>query len=231
MIKHNLKEQRSNILEEMAEAALKVGRRANEISLMAVSKLHPYEEIHALYELGQTLFGENRVQETQQKFPIDRPEKMNVHLIGHLQSNKAKKALELFDCIDSVDSLKLARKLESLLDRPYPILLELKTAEEETKSGFPNEKELLHALDEIAAFKHLRVKGLMTIGPLECGERETRSAFNRLYTLYSQIEVRYPEMELDTLSMGMSSDFRWAIAEGSTLIRVGTKLFGQRIYG
>ena len=229
-MKDQLEQHLKRVLDEMAQAAHKAGRDAQEISLMAVSKLHPYEEISSLYGFGQMLFGENRVQEAQQKLPLVRPEGMRVHLIGHLQSNKAKKAIGLFDGIDSIDSLKLASKLEALLETPFPILLELKTASEDTKSGFSDEIELYKALDEIVGFSHLKVKGLMTIGPLGGTEAETRGAFSRLYKVFHQIQRRYPELSMDTLSMGMSSDYSWAIEEGSTCIRVGTKLFGQRIY-
>jgi pyridoxal phosphate enzyme (YggS family) len=216
------------LLSELESAALDAGRNPSEITLMAVSKTHPFEAMKELYSFGQMVFGENRVQEAQQKLPLVRPDGMNIHLIGHLQSNKAKKALELFDGIDSVDSLMLAQKLETLASKPVPILLELKTAPEESKSGFENEDALFHALDGIACFSKLKVQGLMTIGPLLGNEKEIRRSFSLLRTTSIRAKQRFPHLDFSVLSMGMSSDFRYAIAEGSTLIRVGTRLFGKR---
>ena len=125
---HDVQMRWQAILDSISRASEKAGRNPEEIELMAVSKTHPYEEISELFACGQLLFGENRVQESEQKFPLARPVGMDLHLIGHLQSNKAKKAITLFDAIDSVDTLKLADKLESLLSKPMPILLEYKTA-------------------------------------------------------------------------------------------------------
>lgn len=216
------------LLAEIEDAARCAGRKSTDIKLMAVSKTHSFEAMKELYGCGQLLFGENRVQEAEQKLPPLRPEGMQIHLIGHLQTNKAKKALSLFDGIDSVDSLKLALKLESLAVMPLPILLELKTADEDTKSGFENETQLFHALDVIAACTKLRVKGLMTIGPLEGDETQIRKAFALLRETAQRAKARFDSLDFSTLSMGMSADYRLAIAEGSTLIRVGTRLFGRR---
>ncbi|HOR80872.1 MAG TPA: YggS family pyridoxal phosphate-dependent enzyme [Sphaerochaeta sp.] len=216
------------IRQEIEEAAGKSGRSLTDISLMAVSKTQPYERILDLYDEGQLLFGENRVQEAADKLPGDRPQGMNVHLIGHLQSNKAKRALTLFDRIDSIDSLRLARILEKQLDRPYPILLQLKTSDEESKYGFADEDELLFALEAISSFRYLTVKGIMSIGPLTSDETVTRKAFEQTRKLYHRAQELFPDLNLDTLSMGMSGDFVLAIAEGSTMVRIGTRLFGAR---
>jgi len=216
------------IRQEIEEAAGKSGRSLTDISLMAVSKTQPYERILDLYDEGQFLFGENRVQEAADKLPGDRPQGMNVHLIGHLQSNKAKRALTLFDRIDSIDSLRLARILEKQLDRPYPILLQLKTSDEESKYGFADEDELLFALEAISSFRYLTVKGIMSIGPLTSDETVTRKAFEQTRKLYHRAQELFPDLNLDTLSMGMSGDFVLAIAEGSTMVRIGTRLFGAR---
>jgi len=204
------------IRQEIEEAAGKSGRSLTDISLMAVSKTQPYERILDLYDEGQLLFGENRVQEAADKLPGDRPQGMNVHLIGHLQSNKAKRALTVFDRIDSIDSLRLARILEKQLDRPYPILLQLKTSDEESKYGFADEDELLFALEAISSFRYLTVKGIMSIGPLTSDETVTRKAFEQTRKLYHRAQELFPDLNLDTLSMGMSGDFVLAIAEGST---------------
>lgn len=218
----------AEIRQEIEEAAGKSGRSLTDISLMAVSKTQPYERILDLYDEGQFLFGENRVQEAADKLPGDRPQGMNVHLIGHLQSNKAKRALTLFDRIDSIDSLRLARILEKQLDRPYPILLQLKTSDEESKYGFADEDELLFALEAISSFRYLTVKGIMSIGPLTSDETVTRKAFEQTRKLYHRAQELFPDLNLDTLSMGMSGDFVLAIAEGSTTVRIGTRLFGAR---
>ena len=224
----DLQKNREEILSDIAEAATTYGRNATDITLMAVSKTHPFQAMEELFACGQLVFGENRVQEAQQKLPSERPHGMQLHLIGHLQTNKAKKALELFDAIDSVDSLKLALKLENLAFKPLPVLLELKTAPEESKSGFEDEHALFHALETIASFSKVCVKGLMTIGPLSGSEKEMREAFALLRTTAERAKQRFPDLDFSTLSMGMSNDYRYAIAEGSTLIRVGTRLFGPR---
>ncbi|NCB65998.1 MAG: YggS family pyridoxal phosphate-dependent enzyme [Bacilli bacterium] len=224
----DIQKNREELLYDMADAAYTYGRNLEDITLMAVSKTHPFQAMEELFACGQLVFGENRVQEAQQKLPPERPEGMQIHLIGHLQTNKAKKALELFDAIDSVDSLKLAQKLESLASKPIPILLELKTAPEESKSGFEDEHALFQALETLASYTKVRIKGLMTIGPLAGSETEIRKAFALLRTTAERAKERFPDLDFTTLSMGMSYDYRYAIAEGSTLIRVGTRLFGRR---
>jgi pyridoxal phosphate enzyme (YggS family) len=215
----DLQKNREEILSDIAKAASTYGRNARDITLMAVSKTHPFQAMEELFACGQLVFGENRVQEAQEKLPSERPQGMRIHLIGHLQTNKAKKALELFDAIDSVDSLAC---------KSLPILLELKTAPEESKSGFEDEHALFQALETISSFNKVSVKGLMTIGPLAGSETEIRKAFALLRTTAERAKQRFPELDFSSLSMGMSSDYRYAIAEGSTLIRVGTRLFGPR---
>ena len=224
----DLQKNLEELLAEIGQAAILAGRKTEDIKLMAVSKTHPFDAMMELYDSGQMVFGENRVQEAEQKFPSLRPSLMKVHLIGHLQTNKAKKALVLFDGIDSVDSLKLAQKLESLAEKPFPILLELRTAPEETKSGFENETELFRALDVMASFSRIQVKGLMTIAPLHGDEIQVRKAFSLLRETAERAKERFGHLDFSTLSMGMSSDFPLAIAEGSTQIRVGSRLFGRR---
>nr|WP_319474942.1 YggS family pyridoxal phosphate-dependent enzyme [uncultured Sphaerochaeta sp.] len=223
-----LREHYQEILESLAEAARIAGRKPSDVTLMAVSKTRTYQEVLDLYSCGQLLYGENRVQEVQEKVPLARPEGMRMHLIGHLQSNKAKKAVELFDGIDSVDSLKLAKKIEGYLSHPFPILLELKTTQEESKSGFSSEDELFSALDVIMQSSYLQVRGLMTIGPLNGDEKMIRTAFSQLRNAYDAVQERFAPPSFDTLSMGMSGDYRLAIEEGSNLVRIGTKLFGKR---
>lgn len=228
-----IREQREQILSEMGEAARKSGRQLSEIALMAVSKLHPYEEVLEAFGCGQRLFGENRVQEVQAKFPASLPEGMRLHLIGHLQTNKVRKILPLVQQIDSVDSLKLARKISDEAERSglcMPVLLEYNTSGEESKSGFESPDELYRTLDVAADLGGIRIGGLMTIGPLGGSDDDLHRAFATLRELSERCRKRYPGLCFDTLSMGMSSDFAIAIEEGSTMVRIGTRLFGKRDY-
>lgn len=228
-------------LEEAIQAACTVaGRDRGEIELMAVSKTYPAETLVAAAELGLRLFGENRVQEYATK--ADYLKKLcqqagqpnRVHLIGHLQSNKTTRAVELFDGIDSVDSLKLAERLNDAagkIDKLMPILLEVKLSREETKDGLdPESFEAEALLERLRDLEHLQVQGLMTIAPFGVSDDETRACFRELVHWRNLWAQRYPRLSFDVLSMGMSSDFDLAIAEGATRIRVGTSLFGQRSY-
>ncbi|HOE83817.1 MAG TPA: YggS family pyridoxal phosphate-dependent enzyme [Sphaerochaeta sp.] len=212
----------------LAEAIAKSGRSQDSVRLMAVSKTHPYEAMLALCEEGQLLFGENRVQEGEGKLPPKGERPLSVNLIGHLQGNKAKKAIALFDRIDSVDSLRLARRLNDLVSVPYPILLELNTSGEAAKHGFESEDALFFALDEIATMENLRVEGLLTLGPLGGDERAIRTSFAALRRSFERARERFDLPSFFELSMGMSGDWPLAIAEGSTCVRIGTLLFGAR---
>lgn len=212
----------------LAEAIAKSGRSQDSVRLMAVSKTHPYEAMLALCEEGQLLFGENRVQEGEGKLPPKGERPLSVNLIGHLQGNKAKKAIALFDRIDSVDSLRLARRLNDLVSVPYPILLELNTSGEAAKHGFGDEDALFFALDEIATMENLRVEGLLTLGPLGGDERAIRTSFAALRRSFERARERFDLPSFFELSMGMSGDWPLAIAEGSTCVRIGTLLFGAR---
>jgi pyridoxal phosphate enzyme (YggS family) len=157
---------------------------------------------------------------------------MRAHLVGHLQKNKAAKAAEIFDAIDSVDSLKLAERLNEAADRlgkRLPILLEIKLSHEETKAGLaPDSAELAQLLEKLPSLENLDAQGLMTIAPLDVPEEETRACFRSLRVLRDQLSATHPKLHLPVLSMGMSGDFPLAIAEGATRIRVGTALFGTR---
>jgi pyridoxal phosphate enzyme (YggS family) len=229
-----IKEQREEILATIVESARKSGRSPEAVSLMAVSKMHPYEDVLEAFACGQRLFGENKVQEVQGKFPAVLPKGMELHLIGHLQSNKVRKILPFVQQIDSVDSARLARKIsDEALKRGtcMPVLFEFNTSGEESKSGFESADELYRTLDLVVGeLGGIRPQGLMTIGPLGGSEAEVRRAFASLRELAEQCKSRYPELCFDTLSMGMSSDFPIAIEEGSTMVRVGTRLFGKRDY-
>ncbi|MDE3163767.1 MAG: YggS family pyridoxal phosphate-dependent enzyme [Acidobacteriota bacterium] len=189
--------------------------------------------------MGLTLFGENRVQEFAAKAPraeelwaqaaVPRP---RVYLIGHLQSNKAARAAELFDGIDSLDSLRLAERLNEAagkLAKRLPVLMEVKLSTEETKAGIdPESGEAAQLLDRLPDLKHLDAQGLMTIAPWGAPEAETRACFRSLRLWRDRWAQAHPRLTLDVLSMGMSGDFPLAIEEGATRIRIGTALFGKR---
>ncbi|AEC01677.1 YggS family pyridoxal phosphate-dependent enzyme [Parasphaerochaeta coccoides] len=224
-----LAEARRTIREHVALS----GRQDSDITLMAVSKTRPYETILEAYEAGQRIFGENRVQEIVDKFPLpsERPTGMRLHLIGHLQSNKVRKVVPLVDAIDSVHSLRLAGQISCVAmerGRVMPILLEYNTSGESSKSGFTTEDDLFSAVEAISSLGGVKIRGLMTIGPLEGDEDAVRRAFRRLRSLRDECIKRFPSQDFSVLSMGMSSDYPVAVEEGSTLVRLGTTLFGQR---
>jgi pyridoxal phosphate enzyme (YggS family) len=222
-------------VEEAIRAACRAAQRPRaEVELMAVTKTHPVATIREAAELGLTLIGENRVQEYAAKAPeLDslRAIGLRAHLIGHLQSNKALRAAELFDAVDSVDSLKLAERLQQAaegLNRHLPILLEIKLSPEESKAGLdPNSREAAELLERLPALDRLELRGLMTIAPLGVSDEETRACFRQLRQLRERWAAAYTKLDFSTLSMGMSGDFESAIAEGATRIRVGSALFGQ----
>ena len=201
---------------------------------MAVSKTFPAEDILAAEALGITLFGENRVQEWSQKVTSLSPkhESTKHHLIGHLQSNKAARAVELFDGIDSLDSLKLAERLNDAaakLGKRLPVLIEVKLSTEETKAGLdPDAVDTALLLERLPDLSNLETHGLMTIAPWGAPDDETRACFRALHELRDKWAAAHPRLNIQTLSMGMSGDFELAIAEGATRIRVGTALFGER---
>ncbi len=198
---------------------------------MAVSKTHPASTIREAAAAGLMLFGENRVQEFEAK-RAELPGGIEVHLIGHLQSNKAAKAAGIFSAIDTVDSLRLLERLNDAREqsaRPLPVLLEIKLSEEEAKAGFaPGSPELRQALERASGLQQVRVRGLMTIAPLDENPETARVCFRRLRNLRDELARQYQRIELQELSMGMSGDFEIAIEEGSTLVRIGTALFGVR---
>jgi pyridoxal phosphate enzyme (YggS family) len=222
----------------IADACRKAGRRREDVELMAVSKTYPAETIAEAASLGLALFGENRVQEFSGKAAEleslrSRDEKpIRVHLIGHLQSNKAARAAELFDAVDAVDSLRVAQRLNDeagRLGKQLPILIEVKLSPEETKEGLePESSEAAQLLEALPDLRHLETRGLMTIGPWGAAEYATRGCFRSLREWRDRWAAAHLKLNLDVLSMGMSGDFPLAIAEGATRIRVGTALFGKR---
>lgn len=226
-------------LEEAIAAACRAsGRARGEVELMAVSKTHPASVLIEAAALGLTLFGENRVQEFGAKaaelesLRSHDMDPIRVHLIGHLQSNKAAKAAELLDAIDSLDSVRLAERLNEAAGKRgkrLPVLIEVKLSSEATKAGLdPESAEAAQLLERLPDFAHLEARGLMTIAPWGAPDDVTRACFRSLRAWRNRWAQAHPRLDLGVLSMGMSGDFALAIAEGATRIRVGTALFGKR---
>ncbi|MFL6468628.1 MAG: YggS family pyridoxal phosphate-dependent enzyme [Pyrinomonadaceae bacterium] len=217
----NLNAVRSRI----AAAAARAGRNPNEIKLVAVSKTHSPETIRVAIASGLTVLGENKVQEAEGKILEIGRDGIEWHLIGHLQSNKARKAVQMFDVIQSVDSIELAKRLERICIEEgraeLPVFVQVDLAGEETKSGI-SESELSLLLEYLSTCERLSFEGLMTLPPLSEDAEVTRPYFRRL------CEIRDRVSPGGELSMGMSHDFEVAIEEGATLVRVGTAIFGER---
>jgi pyridoxal phosphate enzyme (YggS family) len=228
----------ARVEEQIAAACSRAGRSRSEVALMAVSKTHPATAIVEAVACGVTLFGENRVQEFQQKSEDLAGEAarrhIQVHLIGKLQSNKSAKAAEIFSAIDSVDSLRLAERLNEAalrLNKTLPILLEIKLSPEESKSGLdPESPELAQLLERMPDLAGLMLRGVMTVPPWSEDPESARPYFVQLRHLRDQLATRRPTFDFSELSMGMSGDFAVAIEEGSTCVRIGTALFGKRPY-
>ena len=224
----------SAIHDRIARAAQRAGRNASDIALMAVSKTQPATKIIEAYEAGQRLVGENRVQEFSEKVDaLASLRDADFHMIGHLQSNKAPKAGELFHAIDSLDSAKLAERLNAAAEKigkTRDVLLEINVGGEAAKSGLaPNSPQLESILAGAPDWTHLRIRGLMTVPPFTEDPEGARAYFRQLRELRDCLAARdLPSINLDVLSMGMSHDFEVAIEEGSTCVRIGTAIFGAR---
>ncbi len=217
----------------ITSAAGRAGRDPKEITLMAVSKTFPVERIREAYAAGLRVFGENRVQEFAEKAGALSVSDAEWHLIGHLQSNKAARAVELFGAVDSVDSVRLAEKLNSAaekLSKALSILIEINVGGEDAKSGTaPDSEELEQILLDAPRWGNLRIRGLMTVPPYSENAEDARPFFRHLREIRDHISSRkLPSIGMDVLSMGMSHDFEVAIEEGSTCVRVGTAIFGER---
>ncbi len=227
-------------LEEAIGAACRAaGRARDEVELMAVSKTFPAETITEAAALGLTLFGENRVQEFNAKVLHAEElgtwavrDRLHFHLIGHLQTNKAAKAAEIFDGVDSLDSERLAERLNEAagtFGKRLPVLIEVKLSPEATKTGVEPESEAAASLlERLPDLLDLEVRGLMTIAPWGAADDVTRACFRSLRNLRDRWAAAHPNLKLEVLSMGMSGDFALAIQEGATRIRIGTALFGAR---
>jgi PLP dependent protein len=220
--------------ERIDAAARRAGRRPEEIALMAVTKTRPPDRIREAHATGLRLFGENRVQEFAGKAPaLADLAGAEWHMIGHLQTNKSGKAAELFGAVDSVDSLKLAEKLDAAaraLNKRLSVLIEINVGGEAAKSGLaPDSRELDDLLRSALRFEGLEFRGLMTVPPFTDDPQQARPYFRKLRDLRDTISARkLPAISMDVLSTGMSHDFEVAIEEGSTCVRVGTAIFGTR---
>jgi len=226
-IERNLFQIRNEI--EKVEAA--ANRNSDSVKLIAVSKNFPVEDIFQAYSVGQRLFGENKIQELENKAP-KLPNDIEWHLIGHLQSNKVAKAVELAEYIHSVDSEKLIQRIDKIAsekNKIQKILLEVNVSEEESKFGLKL-SELESCVEFALKCNNLELAGLMTMAPFDISENELNNIFSALKAKRDELELKF-KIKLPELSMGMSGDFKAAIANGSTMVRIGTAIFGNRNAG
>src|SRR5438874_12010791 len=224
----SIAENLERVREQVARAAAKVGRAASDVELVAITKTHPAEKVREAIEAGQNLFGESRIQEARAKIPV-LPSKVRWHFVGHLQKNKIRHALPLFELIHSVDSLGLAQDMNRIAEEEamHPrVLLEVNVAGEGSKFGFQPNK-LCQQMEELLSLPRLSILGLMTIPPLAEEAEASRKYFIQLRELRDRLQTEF-HVDLGQLSMGMTNDFPIAVEEGATLVRVGTAIFGER---
>ncbi len=229
---HTIRQNIERIRQEMSEAALRSGRAPESVQLMAVTKMVPLERIVEAKAAGITLFGENYVQEAREKIDRIGREGTAWHMIGSLQSNKAKYAVHLFDVVHSVYKMGVAEELNrraAAISRTMPILIEVNVGGESSKSGLPPE-QAIPFIESIAVFSNLSIRGLMTMPPWSDNPEEVRPYFRRLRDLRDRItERRIDGVVMAELSMGMTDDFVVAIEEGATIVRIGSGIFGERV--
>lgn len=205
----------------------KTGRK-DSVTIVAVTKTQPSEVIEAALLEGISIIGENRVQEAAQKHELI-GDRVRWHMVGHLQRNKVKQAVHIFEMIQSIDKVETAAEIDKRVNRPLDVLIEINSSGEDTKSGV-EPAGLIKLVDSILPLNSIRIRGLMTIGPFTDNETLIRQAFSLTRKKYEELASRYREIEIDTLSMGMSADYAAAIEEGSNMVRLGTVLFGARRY-
>ena len=224
----SIAENLGRVREQIAQAAAKVGRASGEVELVAIAKTHAAEKVREAIQAGQSLFGESRVQEARAKIP-ELPSAIRWHFVGHLQKNKIRHALPLFEMIHSVDSLVLAQEINRIAEEEgmHPrVLLEINMAGEGSKFGFAPDK-LREQMETLLALPRLSVLGLMTIPPLGEEPEASRKYFVQLRELRDRLQTEF-RVDLAQLSMGMTQDYAVAVEEGATLVRVGTAIFGER---
>ena len=228
MIKENLK-YINNIINETCE---KSGRSTEEVNLIAVSKTKPVAAIQEAYDCGMRDFGENKVQEIIDKYPV-LPKDIKWHMIGHLQTNKVKYIIDKVYLIHSVDSIKLAKEIQKEAQKKdvhANILIQINISQEDTKFGLA-EEDVISMIEEVSLLDRVHIKGLMTIGPMTDDTNDIRQIFRKLKQLSVDIQSKnIDNVSMSVLSMGMSDDYTIAIEEGSTYVRIGTSIFGQRDY-
>jgi len=224
----SIAENLARVRQEIVEAAAKAGRGPGEIELVAITKAHPAEKVREAIDAGQRLFGESRVQEARTKIP-ELPSSLRWHFVGHLQKNKIRHALPLFEMIHSVDSLALAQDMNRIAEEEglHPrVLLEVNVAGEGSKFGFTPDK-LREQMEGLLALPRLSILGLMCIPPIANEAAASRKYFVQLRELRDSLQTEF-RVDLTQLSMGMTQDFWIAVEEGATLVRVGTAIFGER---
>jgi pyridoxal phosphate enzyme (YggS family) len=237
----DISEKLNRVQDQIEKAAKKAGRASNEIQLVVVTKRHPVERLQTLIELGVTNLGESYAQEGIAKKEALLENGVNLesvqwHMIGHVQSRKAKSVSQAFDWLHSLDSLKLGHRLNKRAeekDKVLPVLLEANISGEESKFGFPAHQEDLwpqvaDIVEALAALKHLQISGLMSMAPMYTNAEEARPYFSQTRKLRDYLAENFVELDLHHLSMGMSADFEAAILEGATMVRVGSKILGAR---
>lgn len=241
MLENTIAERLQVIKNQIRDAEIASGRKEGSVKLCAVSKFHPLEAVVEAMEANQFLFGENRVQEAFEKFNAIRERisssgghEPELHIIGSLQSNKVKKAVTIASCIQSVDREELLFEIEkqcAKIGKDVKILFELHTGED-SKAGYENLDLLLKSVEQCAkgVFPHVKPCGLMTMAPFVEDEKTIRKSFSTLRGAMEKINAEFPTLGICELSMGMSGDFKIAIEEGSTMVRIGTAIFGEREY-
>jgi pyridoxal phosphate enzyme (YggS family) len=232
-----IRERFENTLETIAAAARASGRDPESVRLVVVTKAKPLEVVQAAVEAGARLLGENYPEESVSKISSFGPESgVEWHMIGHVQSRKARLVIEHFDLLQSLDSLKLAKRLDRMAKeagRVLPVMLEFNVGGEESKYGWPAESEkdwpaLYPVLESIMELENLQIRGLMTMPPLETDPEDARIYFRTLRLLRDHLAIRYPQADWHELSMGTSADYEVAVQEGATLVRIGTAILGSR---
>ncbi len=232
----SIKDNLLNINDKIRNIEKQTGRKENSVKLLAVSKFHPVEKITEAINSNQFLFGENRVQEAVEKFPklLEENSQIELHMIGVLQSNKIKNAVKVASCIQSVDRIEMLSLIEkqcSKIDKTVKIMFEYHTGEE-SKSGFETEESLVEALSmcDKKLYPHIVPCGFMTMAPFTEDKNLIHKSFSTLRNISEKYRKQFPELQLTELSMGMSNDYDIAIEEGSTIVRIGTAIFGEREY-
>jgi pyridoxal phosphate enzyme (YggS family) len=225
----------AQVRERISEAADRVGRSPDEITLVAVAKTRSPAEILSAYRAGVRHFGENRVEEAEEKRPQLDLADVTWHMVGHLQRRKARRAIDLFDVLHSVDSVRLAQRLERVAaesEKVLRILVEVNVSGEESKYGFPlaDRAELVAAIEEMVPLPHLCIEGLMTVAFIAADPEQVRPVFAGLRELRDKLRARIPQVSWRHLSMGMTDDFELAIEEGATMVRIGRAIFGPADY-